>query len=310
VTLRIALALLVIVPAALAYPWQTTTDYWIIGAAAVVVIVVFAWWRGMFVTAMIAARFAIFRRNHGTPTVRPSNRATVVLQVAGSGDASLPLATIAGYVDRFGIRCDKVRITSLDESGVRSTWVSVTLDAADNLAALQARSPQLPLTDTVAVVTRRLVGHLRETGVEAVIADTAPAPSTAGRERWRTIEDGTEFVSVYAIAVDEHVVDRLASVWAHPSQATWLALEFSGTATHPTVSAAVAFRGDAASASDGLAGVVPIRGGQRPVLTALDPRSVERLGTPLSALTSGLLDGVTWRAVPNGATLARNVSRT
>lgn len=293
-TLRIALALLVVEPAAMAYPWQTTTDYWILGVAIALVLVVGTWWRGLFVTTMISRRFAIWRRNRGTPTVGTSNRVTVLLRIDEADGTALPIATIAGYVDRFGIRCDKVRITSLDDVGVRSTWVAVTLAAVDNLAALQARSPDLPLSDTAAVIGRRLAHHLREAGLDAAIVDRAPAPSVAGKERWRTVEDGSEVVSAYAIKVDEHLAERLASVWAHPSNATWTALEFSGTATHPTVAAAVAFRGDTASVGDGLAGVVPVRGEQRPALAALDPRSVERLGTPSSPLASGLLDGMVW----------------
>jgi type VII secretion protein EccE len=57
VTIRIALALLLIVPAVMAYPWQTNTDWWILGIAIGVTLVVFAWWRGLFVTDMIGRGF-------------------------------------------------------------------------------------------------------------------------------------------------------------------------------------------------------------------------------------------------------------
>jgi type VII secretion protein EccE len=70
---------------------------------------------------------------------------TVLLRVEAPEGAVLPLPLVAGYVDRFGIRATKVRVTSLDQDGARTTWVGVTLGASDNLAALQARSPELPL---------------------------------------------------------------------------------------------------------------------------------------------------------------------
>ena len=55
-TIRIALALLFIVPAAMAYPWDSDIDWWILGIAIGVTLIVFAWWRGLFVTNMIGRR--------------------------------------------------------------------------------------------------------------------------------------------------------------------------------------------------------------------------------------------------------------
>jgi hypothetical protein len=65
----------------------------------------------------------------------------------------LPL--IAGYLDRYGVRCDKIRITSRDLDGLRTTWIGMTLGAVENLAALRARSPRIPLRDTAEVAGRR-----------------------------------------------------------------------------------------------------------------------------------------------------------
>ena len=306
-TVRIALALMVIVPAAMAYPWQTTTDHWILGVAVSVVLVVFAWWRGLFVTTMVSRRLAVWRRNHGRSKPRSANRVTVLLRVDAPGGTPLPVSTIAGYVERFGIRCDKVRITSRDEGGSRSTWVGVTLGADANLAALQARSAGIPLFDTAEVVGRRLADHLRETGIEVAVVDgmdTADVPLAArARERWRTVEDDRGSLAVHAITVDERLAERLVAVWAHTAPETWTSLEFSGTAARPTVTAVAAIRA-AASGVEGLDGVVAIAGGQRPVLDALDPRSLDRLGIHPVPLTDGLLDGLRWQVSSTKSTEA------
>ncbi|HEX7827777.1 MAG TPA: type VII secretion protein EccE, partial [Mycobacterium sp.] len=80
-TARIALALLVIVPAAMAYPWNTPTDWWVFGVAIAVVLIAFAWWGGLFLTTAIGRRLAVWRRNHGKSGARPSNEVTVLLRV-------------------------------------------------------------------------------------------------------------------------------------------------------------------------------------------------------------------------------------
>jgi type VII secretion protein EccE len=54
--------------------------------------------------------------------------------------------------------------------------VSLTLGAADNLAALRARSPRIPLRDTAEVAVRMLVDHLSETGWNVVVTNAVDAP--------------------------------------------------------------------------------------------------------------------------------------
>jgi type VII secretion protein EccE len=85
------LALSAIVLATLAQPWQSTTERWVLGGAVVVVLAVFAWWRGLFVTAMIWRRLAMWRRNHSKPKLRPTNQMTVLLRVADPARVGLPL---------------------------------------------------------------------------------------------------------------------------------------------------------------------------------------------------------------------------
>lgn len=164
-TIRLALTLLAIVAAAMAYPFDSTTDRWVLGVAVAVVVAVFARWGGLFLTTRLARHIAVWRRNHSTPKLQPSNEATVLLRIDDPNAVGLSLPLVAGYVERFGVRCQKVRVTSRDQAGVRTTWISLTLNAADNLTALMARSPELPLLATTEVLGRRLADHLRETGL-------------------------------------------------------------------------------------------------------------------------------------------------
>ena len=289
-TIRIALALLFIVPAAMTYPWDSDIDWWIFGIAIGVTLIVFAWWRGLFVTNMIGRRWAIWRRNHSKPKARASNDVTLVLHVDDPAGVGLPLPLVAGYVERFGVRSQKVRVTNRDERGVRTTWISMTLSATDNLAALRARSAELPLHDTAEIVGRRLADHLRETGLLASIVDDAPAPlADGGREKWRGVSDDNGFVSAYGIPVDDNLAERLAEVWSQSAE-TWTAIEFSGTSAHPTVVRAMRIPdsgGGARRAASPVSLAAP--GIQRPLLTALDPASSDRLDIPSSSAAAGTL---------------------
>jgi type VII secretion protein EccE len=286
-TARMTLALLFIVPAAMAYPWPSTTDRWLLGIAAGSVVILFAWWRGLFVTTIIGRRLAMFgRRNHRADAHRTSEYTTVLLR-ADRSDGDVPLGLIASYVDRYGLRCDKVRITSRDTHGVRTTWIGLTLGAADNFAALRARSPRIPLRETAEVAGRRLANHLRETGWSVTMVDTADAPASASvKETWRGIRDESGFVAAYRITVDDRLAGTLDAVWAYPSAETWTALEF----TNSGVAAVCAIRSaERPAASAPIRGLTPLRGRHRRALSALDPLSVDRLEStpvPFSGMTT------------------------
>ena len=139
---RLSLGLLVGIPAALAFPWDSVGDRWLLGIAVGVLVIVFAWWRGDFVTTLIARRVAMRRRRSGGAegSHHSSEHTTVALEVAARERQHLPIDLIAGYLDRYGLRFDKVRVTARDRDGVHTTWVGLTLGAADNVAALSARS--------------------------------------------------------------------------------------------------------------------------------------------------------------------------
>jgi type VII secretion protein EccE len=270
-TARIALASLFIVPAAMAYPWRSVTDRWLLGVAVVVVLVLFARWRGAFLTTIAGRRLAMWwRRNRRYSAHQPSEYTTVLLKVDPT-DAALPLPLITGYLDRYGIRCDKVRVTSRDRDGDRTTWIGVTVGAADNLAALRARSPRIPLQDTAEVVGRWLANHLREIGWRVAVVDTAddPTPPDA-KETWRGLRDASGYVAAYRVAPDV-----LTDVRALSAPEIWTALELTGTAADTRYAAACAVRSGDKPA--GMAGMTPLNGRHRPALAALNPLSVERL---------------------------------
>ncbi|TFV55429.1 type VII secretion protein EccE [Mycobacterium sp. PS03-16] len=279
-TARITLALLFVIPAALAYPWDTTIDRWVLGAAIVAVVVLFAWWRGHFVTELVRRRLAIVRRNRGRGHAPHSGRyETAVLRVDAGPDDALPVPLLAGYVDRYGLRADKVRLVSRDAAGVRTTWIALTLGATDNLAALRARSARLPLRETTDIAVRRLADHLREIGWDVSAVDDAESPvPPSARETWRGLRDESGFTAAYRVRVDGRLAETFAAVAAQPATEVWTALDITGTATHPELIAGCAVRtADRPPAGAPVAGLTPQRGRHRPALQALHPFSTSRL---------------------------------
>ncbi|UXA18444.1 type VII secretion protein EccE [Mycobacterium sp. SMC-4] len=289
---RLTLALLVAIPAAMAYPWETTASRWLLGAAVAVLLVLFAWWRGMFVTTMVARRIAMWRRRGRVDgSHRSTEFATVALRVTSREATQLPLAMLAGYVDRYGIAFDKVRITSRDAAGERTTWVSVTLGAADNLIALTARSPRIPLQDTVELTGRRLADQLREHGWE-VAPDPEPMVVLPERvkESWRAVADSRGHVAAYRIAVGADLGDTLAALRVLEAAEVWSAVEITGSRTVPELAAACAVRTDERPGRAApLPGLTPERGTHGPALTAMSPKSDERLSASRVG-AAGLLD--------------------
>jgi type VII secretion protein EccE len=296
-TARIALALLYIVPAVMAYPWPSTADRWVLGVAVAAVLVLFAWWRGQFLTTMLRRRLAMLRRRNRTDGGhRSSDYTTVVLRVDPSDRAALPLRLIADYFHRYGVRCDKVRVTSRDTAQSRVTWVGLTIGAADNLDALRARSPRIPLRDTAEVAARRLADHLREMGWNVAIVDSVVPPTDAGaKETWRGMRDGSGYVTAYGLAVDNNLAERLAQVPALGSAETWTALEFTKVGGRAAVSAVCAVRSDdKPRAAVPIPGLTLLAGRQRPAIAALNPLSVERLEGKGVAFSAELLDQIHW----------------
>ncbi len=307
---RITLALLAVVAAVVAFPWHSVRERWVIGIAIV---------GGDRVAGAVAGA----ARHHdpappaGDPAPEPgcSRRAeesvtdvrtTALLRVTPPlGDTdSLPLPLIAGYAQRYGLRADAIRVTSRDSTSEvgtreRETWIGVTLSAADNLAALQARSPQIPLHETAEVAARRLADHLRESGWTAAIADPDDVPSPfprSARETWAGVSQGdSNHVAAYGVKVDTALPNTLAAIWSYPVREVWTAAEVSGSGDDQTLAVACAFRTDASPAASGpLPGLISKSGIQRQALAALDPLSNQRLDGHVVLPESLLLDRLRW----------------
>lgn len=306
---RVTLALLAVVPAALAYsgayPWQSTRAYWLLGSAAVTVILLFGWWRGLHFTTILGRRLAIIRRG-GRPAPEPDakTRTTALLRLgpAAPDAGPLPLPLIARYLNCYGIRADSIRITSRAVAGgACETWIGLTVSAVENLAALQARSSRIPLHETAEVAARRLADHLREIGFDANIVDPEQVPevlafeSKAARETWRSVQQGdSDYVAAYRITPDSALPETLAAVRAQQAGEIWTALEIADSGGRHTLAAACALHTDAAPGSAApVAGLILERGNQRPALQALDPLSTRRLDGHAQAPVD-LLERLNW----------------
>ncbi|HET9876391.1 MAG TPA: type VII secretion protein EccE [Mycobacterium sp.] len=289
---RITLVLLAVVPAVMAYPWSSTRDRWVLGVGVAVLIVLLGGWRGLHFTTILRRRAAMLRPRrgvHADPRSGSDVRTTALLRVVppSTDPDVLPLPLIAGYLHRYGLRADTVRVTSRDtRSGAdvarRDTWIGLTFSASANLAALQARSPLIPLQETAEVAARRLADHLRETGWETTPAGLDDVPELFGataQETWRAFIDGAaDHVAAYQVSVDHSLSETLARIWSLDARETWTAVEVAGDGEHRTLAAACALRTDDRPAGAGpLPGLTPQHGYQRPALLALHPLSSARL---------------------------------
>jgi type VII secretion protein EccE len=276
---RMTLILLVIVPAAMAYPWQSTTQRWMLGIAAAVVVLLLAWWRGRHLTGIAGRRMAMLRGRDNPGRHHAST--TVALRILDETADDLPLAVLAGYLRRYGLACDAVRVTSRDVPGQRTTWVGLTYSVASNLAALQARSEELPLRETAEVALRRLADHLREIGWSVSTAQPVEVPDLLGpqaKERWRAVEDGPQgYVAAYGIAADVLLGQTLEELWALSSSEKWTVLEITGTPERLKLAVACAIRTDDMPGAAPLPALEVEHGDQWTALAAIDPLSVQRL---------------------------------
>jgi type VII secretion protein EccE len=304
---RITLALLAVVPAAMAYPWHSTRSYWLIGIAVVAVIVLFGWWRGLYFTTIARRRLAMMRRRSDRPDPPikggPDARTTAVLRIgppAGESDV-LPLPLIARYLNCYGIRADKIRITSRDALGASETWIGLTVSAADNLAALRARSPQIPLHQTAQVAARRLANHLRELGWEAGItgADDLPRLLASGAgQTWRRVRQGSNYLAAYRVGVDGSLPETLSAIRSQQAREIWTALEIAGS--DQTVAVACGLVTDAPPDGAPLSSLTPQNGSHRPALAVLDLLSTQRLDGHTDA-SADLLARLVWPTPAAGA---------
>ncbi|MFN8067772.1 MAG: type VII secretion protein EccE [Mycolicibacterium insubricum] len=296
---RLTLVALFAVPAAMAYPWHTDTQRWILGVAVAVALLTLSWWRGAHLSTQAWRRLAMLvprRGGHGVHAGLDRGatdaRTTAVLSVRGGPEATeLPLALIAGYRDRYGVRADGVRIVQCETADGTSIFIGLTIAAAPNLAALQARSSAIPLWDTAEAAARRLADQLRELGFDAVPAVEIEVPELLGPEakaRWRTVSDGAAgYVTGYALQADSGLPEAIDELWAADCTERWTVAEIRGDG----VAVAAAVRTDDAPESDG-SGPIAVRGRQAAALAALHPMSVRPVLAACGPIE--LLDELSW----------------
>ncbi len=317
---RITLVLFAIVAAGIAFPWHSVRERWVLGVAVAAVIVLLARWRGLPVTTILHRRLSILRPHRGNRRADDSVsdvRTTALLRVTpplADADA-LPLPLIAGYAERYGLHADAIRVTSRDSTSEvgtreRETWIGVTLSAVHNLAALQARSAQIPLQETAEVAARRLADHLRESGWSAslAVADDVPTPYPRNaRETWSGISLGsTDYIAAHGVKVDTALPNTLAAIWSYPVREVWTVLEVAGAGADQTLAVGCAFRTDAAPGTTGpLPGLVSQAGIQRAALSALDPLSSQRLDGHVVVPDVLLLERLRWASTAQPQPIAQ-----
>ena len=303
---RIALALLAVVPAAMAYPWHSTRSYWLLGIAAVVVIVLFGWWNGLHFSTIARRWLAMMsRRGRPVPETDCETRATALLRIGppASDLNVLPLPLIARYLNRYGIRADSIRITNHD-SDVRETWIGLTVSAIDNLKALQGRSSSIPLHETAQVAARRLADHLREIGWEASMVGPDDIPrllSSASGETWHGVRQNSNYLAAYRVSANGALPEVVQAIRSNPALETWTALEIARSGGHETVAVAVAFLTDAQpTGAAPLSGLTGQGGNHLPALLAMDLLSTQRLDGH-TEVPGDLLTRLNWPTPEPGA---------
>ena len=306
---RITLALLAVVPAVMAYPWRTPREQWVLGIAVAVVILLFGWWGGLHFTTILRRRLAMMGRSDAELETGSSARTTALLRLGppASDQEVLPLPLIAGYLNCYGIRADTIRITSRTTAAdACQTWIALTVSAADNLAALQARSSRIPLRQTTQVAVRRLADHLREIGWEATVVEPDVVPRLLDSAGRRVVARGAGRLGLPCGISGQRGRCASGDPRRDPCRSRrarrgppWRSPAGSG-ASHTVAVACALLTDEPPSAATPLAGLTPQRGNQQPALAALDLLSTQRLDGHTS-VPDDLLTRLDWPTPPAGA---------
>ena len=277
---RLTVVLLAIVSAVLAYPWRSADDQWVLGIAAAAALVSLLRWRGRYLTTIVGQSLRVLLRRKMIQ-VAPADLhragadavATVLVRV-DSRDRELPLGLLGDYLDRYGVRCESVRVTTRSSRADVTTWIGLAFSGARNLSALQGRSAQMPLRQTAENAARRLINQLREIGLTAAITDPTQLPdlvAEGARERWQSVTDARGHLTTYAAETPE----ALAAVRTAATE-VWTVVELAGTASLERIRAGAAIRTENRPSAPP-PGLVPIPGRQARALAALHPLSAARL---------------------------------
>lgn len=280
---RLTIVALGLVTAVLAYPWRSTTDRWALGIAVAVVLVSLIWWRGRFLTTIARQRLRVLlvRKSIEDPSaevrwIGGDAVATALLRV-DSRDGDVPIEVLIGYLDRYGLVCDALRVTTRTAADSTTTWIGVTVSGARNLAALQARSAQIPLRQTTENAARRLASHLHEKGWAATLVGSDDVPVLAAanaRERWRSVTDARGHLTTYTVA---HPETALSGVSVGDGHEVWTVVEIAGGSRTKVKAGAAIRTEDPPAKSALLPGLTVVSGRQATALAALHPLSGVRL---------------------------------
>ena len=289
---RITVALLTIVPAALVNPW----------VAGVLAVLLFGWWNGLHFDTIVGRWLSMLIGRSRRPTHEAVSRSgadartTAVLRVLpDAADGALPLDVIGSYLTRYGLSFESVRVTSRDAKSGRSTWIGLTMSAAANLDALQARSESIPLRETAEVALRRLADHLRELGwaVSTTDVDIPDLLGAGAKEHWRYVADGKRgYLAAYAVPVNDALPNTLAELMRIGAAEVWTAIEFLADSK---VAVAAAIRTQDAPGRGGpVPGLVSIGGHQLSALDRIAPDSTRSLEAEVGS--SAAAAGLDWTA--------------
>lgn len=301
-------------------------------------------------------------QRHSMPDVAsgsPSETATIVvhlspqphsLTTAATNGDQLPWAFITAWLDRYSIRVDDLTVCAVTRTPPnsslrndvaplltpqtpqrRDTWLTMTLSAPSNVAAiaagrrgrrgfddhedaaLQARTSIAELAD---VTARRFSSELREQGWKATLCDDPaqlPRFVTAGghlrRECWTGAEYADGFRAVYAIDPEslKSVLDALPMVTA---KTTWVSLSVRSRGSQgAAVSAAVGVLTAARPGRHLLPGLTGFHGLHHTAADALSVGGHPNLDLPTAPLSDVGLDTVPWRTTESGIPLGSDPQR-
>lgn len=221
-------------------------------------------------TRVLEARIIIHLRPHPHTLTTPADHKD-----------QLPWQFIIAWLHRYGVRADELTVCSVTRTPTpsslrsdaaslltghtpqhRDTWLTYTLRADSNVAALTSRQTLIGSADTESEDTsrhirqasladttaRRLIAELREQGWLATLCDTpeqqlpqfVPQSATVRREAWTATEYSDGFRAVHT--VDPQALSAvLSALPTLATKATWVAVTIGSRGHQPTtISACVA----------------------------------------------------------------------
>lgn len=271
------------------------------------------------------------------------------LSPADASPDQLPWEFVSAWMDRYSVQADAFTVCSVTRtppsSSLRSdvaplvtprtpqhrdTWLSLTLSAHTNVAAIaagrvarrgkldentsgQSRTAIAELAD---VTGRRLVAELREQGWVATVCDDpallprfVAADAGLRRECWTGAEYADGFRAVYAVDPDalESVLDALPSVTA---KATWVNVSIRARGPQgPAISAAVGILTSTRPTRTVLPGMAGFHGLHHTAAQALSVTGTGNLDLPYAPSSAVTLDALAWRTAAAGVPLGTDQQR-